>query len=358
MTASRFALLKDLQTATSSEERRDLLRRVTGALSDSAQPGSEAEFRELDKLLSQVAREYAVQVRTEFAQLVASSVTRFCESAEQFAMDDIAVAEPVLRNAGGLSDDILIRVAREKSQAHKLAVTKRHNVSVAVSDALVEHGDDNVVASLLENATAQIAEHTYDKVMVRAEENPALQAPLIRRESVPLDLLHNLYQRVEAQLRGEIVAKFGSASPDDLERAFKRSRERVSNNYTSLPEDMPAARKRLRSLQMSGKLAPAILPTLLREGGPSRTVFGLALAQLTDVEFHIADRVQAARDLDTLALLCRGARFDKGIFTSLAIILSPSSEGLAGVEKFNELYDAVPVEAAQRAMRFWKLRAA
>ena len=63
-----------------------------------------------------------------------------------------------------------------------------------------------------------------------------------------------------------------------------------------------------------------------------------------------------ANDLDTLALLCRGARIDRGLFTSLAIVLDRSAEGLAGVEKFGEIYDSVPVEAAQRAIRFWKVR--
>lgn len=332
------------------------MRRVTDALGNSAQPASEAEFGALDELLSTVAQEYSLRARAEFARLVASSVTHFSESARQFALDEIEISEPVLLHSETLSDDILIKVANERSQAHKLAVTKRASVSAAVSHALVEHGSDDVVASLLKNDRAQIGERTYDKVLKRAENNPAIQTPLVRRDGVPLDILHGLYQQVESRLRGEILAKFNGASAQELERAFKRSRERVTNIYASIPEDMPAAHKRLRSLQMTGQLKPTILPTLLREGAKSRTVFKLTLAQLTDVEYHVVDRALEAGDLDTLALLCRGARIDRDLFTSLAIVLDRSAEGLAGVAKFGELFDSVPVEAAQRAIRFWKVR--
>lgn len=356
MVGSRFALLKELPSASSSAERRELMRQVTDALGDSEQSFSEAEFGALDALLSTVAREYSTRVRAEFAQLVASNATRFSESARQFALDEIEVSEPILLHSKALPDDVLITVAREKSQAHKLAVTKRHNVSAAVSHALVEHGDNDVIRSLLRNDRAQIGEHTYDKVLTRAETDPTIQTPLVRRQGVPLDILHELYQKVEGQLRGDILTKFNGASEYELEQAFKRSRKRITNRYVSSPEDMPAARKKLESLQMSGRLKPTILPTLLREGAESRTLFKLTLAHLTDVEFHVVDRTLEAGDLDTLALLCRGAQIDKELFTSLALGLDRSTEGLAAVTRFGELYDSVPVAAAQRAIRFWKVR--
>jgi uncharacterized protein (DUF2336 family) len=356
MSGSRFALLKELPNTSSSEERRDLLRRVTDALSDVAHPPSEAEFAALDGLLSKVANEYSVQVRAEFAHLVASSGARFAESAEQFALDDIEIAEPVLRHSEALPEPVLIKVASEKSQAHKLAVTKRSSVSEAVSHALVEHGNDDVLVSLLANERAQIAENTYDRVLRRAETSPVIHGPLVRRGGVPVDILHSLYQQVESQLRTEILAKFEDASPEDLEKAFKRSRERLTSSYAFAPDDMPAARKRLRALQMSGQLKPAVLPGLLREGPTSRTAFKLVFAHLADVETDVVDRAVETGDMDALALLCRGARFEKGLFTSMAVALDPSAQGLGATQEFGELYEAVPVEAAQRALRFWKVR--
>lgn len=356
---SRFALLKDLGSETSSEARRELLRKVTDALSQQARPPSDAEFTQLDGVLAAVAQEYSLQVRTEFARLVAASVTRFCHASEQFALDDqIEVAGPVLRNSQALTEATLLRVANEKSQAHLMAVSQRLAVSESVSDVLVQRGDDAVVTSLLKNEGARIADATYEKVSLRADASAALRAPLVQRKNVPLDVLHGLYQKVEGDLRREILKKFDGASPADLEKAFERSRSRITESYKQAPEDMPAAKKRIAAMQASGQLTQPMLAALLREGANSRTCFKLAFARLTDVEFDVVDRAIEGDDLDTIALLCRGARFDRGLFVSLAVGLDKTDRGLAAAEQFGKLYESVPIEAAQRALRFWKVRAA
>jgi hypothetical protein len=38
--------------------------------------------------------------------------------------------------------------------------------------------------------------------------------------------------------------------------------------------------------------------------------------------------------------------------------LDRSEQGLGKAEAFGKLYESVPVQAAQRALRFWKVRAA
>jgi len=351
---SRFALLKDLPNRTSSEARRELLREVTGSLSGRA-AGEDAA--ELDKILASVAADFSVEVRTQFAKLVAASTTRFCHSAEQFALDEIDVAGPVLRHSQALSEDLLLKVVNEKSQQHMMAVTQRSTVSPRLSHALVERGDDEVVSSLLGNDGAAIADNTYDMVMERADTSPMLQAGLVRRKSVPLDLLNDLYLKTEADLRREILAKFGEVKPEELEKAFGRSRSRITTRYRRLPEDIEAARKRLAALEAQRLLAPPILASLLREGPASRTAFILTFAKLADVEFEVVQQAVDRADSDTLALLSRGANFDRGLFVTLAVGLDKSSTGLAKAEEYGALYESVPVQAAQRALRFWKVRA-
>jgi len=355
--SSRYALLKNLSANTSSEERRGLLRQVTDALTNNARPPSDAEFAELDHVLSLAASEYSTEVRTEFARMVAASVTRFCHASEKFAMDDIEVATPVLRHSQALTEEALLRVVNEKSQAHLLAVTKREAVSPRISEALVHKGSDEVVSSLLANQRAMISDSTYEVVAKRAETSKLLQAPFVRRQGVPMDLLNDLYMKVEKDLRKEIVQKFDSVPPADLEKAFERSRARITTAFRDVPDDMPLARKRLSLIEANRQLQPPILPGLLREGKDSRTVFKLAFAKLTDVPYDVIDPVVETPDIDTMALLCRGASFERGLFVTLAIGLDASEKGLGRAEEFGNLYESVPVLAAQRALRFWKVRA-
>jgi len=303
-----------------------------------------------------VASEFSTQVRAEFARLVAASPAHFTQAAEQFALDEIEVAAPVLQHAAQLSDDLLLKVVAEKSEAHLMAVTQRSSVSWRVSHALVEHGGDDVVSSLLGNEGADIADKTYDIVMERADESPRLQAGLVRRKSVPLELLNELYHKTEAGLRQEIMAKFDQVDVAELEKAFERSRIRLTCRYRQLPEDIALARKNLAALEAKRQLAPAVLLNLLREGANTRTTFLLAFAKLAEVEFEVIQRAVDEPNLDTMALLCRSAGFERGLFVSLAVALDKSGEGLAKAQEFAGLYESVPVHAAQRAMRFWKVR--
>jgi uncharacterized protein (DUF2336 family) len=354
---SRYTLLNNLSTSASSDQRRDLLRQVTDALTNNARTPSEAEFAELDEVLSLAASEYSTEVRTEFARLVAASVTRFCHASEQFAMDEIEVAAPVLRHSQALTEETLLKVVAEKSQAHIMAVTKREGVSERLSEAIVDKGSDEVVSSLLANERARISDSTYETVARRAETSTMLQAPLVRRQGVPIDLLNGLYLKVEAGLRREIVQKFGSVPPAELEKAFERSRDRITNAFRNMPDDLTEARKRLSKLEDNLQLLPAVLPSLLREGRNSRTLFKLALAKLVDASYDVIEPAVDTPDLDTLALLCRGAGFDRALFVTLAIGLDTTDKGLGRADEFGKLYESVPVETARRALRFWKVRA-
>ena len=352
----RFAMLADLAKETTSEGRRELLRRVTEALDPSA-PLVPDEVAAFDDVLAAVASDYSTQVRAQIARLIASSLSPFSRSAQRFAMDDIEVARPILEHSEALTEDTLLRVVNQKSQDHMMAVTRRRRISEAVSHALVERGDDAVVTSLLTNQRAEIGSEAYGMVAKRAETSPVLQAPLVRRSGVPIELLNDLYMKVEADLRREIVGKFESVPPEELEAAFRRSRTRLSNRY-SQPEDFEISKRRIDGLQRQGGLAPATLVTLMREGPAARTAFKLAFARLTDVEFDLIERVVEGQDLDTVALLCRGSNFDRALFVSLAVGLDRGDRAFDGADEFGKLYESVPIQAAQRAIRFWKVRAA
>jgi uncharacterized protein (DUF2336 family) len=352
----RFAMLANLAKETTSEGRRELLRKVTEAF-DPATPLAEDEINQFDDILATVAADYSKQVRAQIARLIASSLSPFSRSAQRFAMDDIEVARPILEHSEALTDDTLLKVVGQKSQDHMMAVTRRRRISEAVSHALVERGDDAVVTSLLTNAKAEIGSEAYGMVAKRAETSPTLQGPLVRRAGVPIELLNDLYMKVETDLRREIIGKFESVPPAELEAAFQRSRVRVSNLYKQ-PDDFELAKRRVDELQRKGTLVPPVLVSLMREGVSARTAFKIAFARLTDVAFDLIERVMEGQDMDTVALLCRGSQFDRALYISLAVGLDRSDRAMDGAQEFGKLYESVPVLAAQRAIRFWKVRAA
>jgi len=354
--APRFSILADLSKETSSEGRREILRKVTETFDQTN--ATDDTLTSLDELLASVAADYSTQVRAELAQLVAAN-PHFGRTAETFVLDDIEVAGPVLIHSRIVSDATLLRVIAKNSQPHMMAVTQRQDVSATVSHALVQAGNDEVVVSLLSNTKAQIGYDTYEAVAERAKESNALQVPMVRRQDVPVELLNELYVKVEASLRQEIIRKLDAVSPDEIDKAFQRSRHRITKKASGLPDDFAEAQKRVAELAVRGSLSARSLATLLREGKGGRTTFILAFAQLAEVDFNLVQRTVASRDLDTVALLCRGAGFDRALYVTLSIALgNPDDRSGPAAEELGKLYETVPVQAAQRAIRFWKVRAA
>lgn len=353
--ANNFALLLDLAKEGSSEKRRELLRQITDVFLADPPERSDRESQLFDEIVVAVAADLETQVRVELAKKVAASNAPVQRTARRLAMDVIEVARPVIEGSRALTETDILDVIQQKSQDHMLAVTKRPDIGEKVSSALVAKGEDRVVASLLENRTARMDRKTFEAVADRAQVSPVLHAPFVRNQHVPLDLLNNVYLKVEGGLRREIMRKFHGVSPAELEAALEASRNHLSAAYGALPDDYQAAKDRVDTLDKRGGLKPPVLVQLLREN--RRTDFYVAFSRLVDVEFDLTRRLVEAKDIDALAMLCRGAGFDRGLFVTITLLLADEGGGLSKTEEYGKLYEQVPVAAAQRALRFWKVRA-
>jgi uncharacterized protein (DUF2336 family) len=356
MQADSFALLLDLAKETSREKRRDLLRQVTDVfLAPSVSARTDRESALFDEIVGAVASDLETQVRVELARKIAHSRATLGPTARRLAMDEIDVARVVIEESGALTESDILDVIRNKSQEHLMAVTRRPDIGEIVSSALVERGEDRVVVALLENPTARIDRATFERVADRAETSVVIHAPFVRNHKVPLDMLNVMYLKVEGDLRREIIHKFHGVSPAELEAALARSRTHLSSAYGALPDDYCAAIDLIDMMTERGSLQPPVLIVLLCDN--RRTAFVLAFARLVDVDFDTCLRLVDARDVDALAILCRGAGFNRGLFVTICLMIAGDGYGIAKAEAFGQIYEQVPVAAAQRALRFWKVRA-
>jgi len=353
---SNFALLKDFGRETSSDKRRELLRRATEMFIVSDEALSAQDSALLDEVVQAMTAELSASMRADLARKVASSGHLLNRSARTLAMDDIEIARPVLESSSALTERDLLDVVEQKTGDHMMAITRRTDIGTNVSSALVTRGEDRVVASLLENQTAAINEETYERVVKRAETSRILQAPIVRRKNVPLHLLNDLVFRVEANLRQEILQQFTSVSPEDLNAALRKSKRRLAQTQEHLTREVQAARRHVDQMDRQGQLVPPVLVTLLREGATKRPIFIQAFAKMTDMPDDLIDRLVSAGDLDALAMLCRASGFDRALFVTLAAMIIGGENPLSRIEEFGALYLRVPTEAAQRAIRFWKVR--
>lgn len=354
MSVSRLQDLIDLAKEPSSEKRRELLRELTDQFFG-VTPPSAVESELYGAVLAQLTAEMEQTVRQELATRFSVAPNAPRSLARTLAMDVEDVAVPILRACNALDESDLLDVVRVKGQGHLRAVSERASVTEAVSDVIVERGDDDTVVVLVRNDGAQLSRGAQEAVVDRAQANPELQDALIHRASLPPDLLNEMYFVVEAQLRQKILERNAAMPPDRLEAALAVGRSRMRHADGSLPADFDTASAYVRELRAAGGLTPEVLARFLRSGG--RTEFLIALAELADIDFHTARQIVDSAQLDALAVVCKSADMDRALFLTYAVVLlNKEGDAMAKAQSYGRMYAELSRETAQRTLRFWRMR--
>lgn len=357
MSAPRLAELIALAREPSSERRRALLRELTDVFLDPAEPTTAEASLLFDEVAGRLQADMDEAVRAAFAERVAQSERTPYALASRLAHDDaITVAGPVLRQSPVLDEAALLSVARTKGQDHLRAVGSRPALPASVTEVVVERGDDETVLTLLQNGTALFNRAASEAVVERAETSPALQPAVIDRPDLPADLLNELYFAVETRLRWRIMQRNADLSPEQLDAALAAGRERLARRAAANQgADEDAGMTAARALLARGEVTPSALAGLLRRGERATVVALLALR--VNVPFVAVRRVFEHADLDALGVLCRVAGFDKALFLTFAVtVLERTPEPMAAAREYARLYDQLTPEAADRVIRFWRLR--
>jgi len=346
--------LIDLAGEPSSARRRELLREVTDLFFMAPDAHGPREMGLFDDVLLALSTEMETEVQAELAGRMADAEKPPRALLRTLAAAPIAVADPLLRRSSALTEDDLLHVAATQGQAHLRAISGRAEVSRAVSEVIVDRGDDQTLHTLLRNDRADLSREASEKAVSRAAENPALHAAVVERQALPVDLLNEMYFVVEARLREQITTKNAAIDPAALDAALETGRKRMATRDGALPPDFAEAEAHIRTLKARKAITPTTLVSLLRSG--ERTRFLVALCELSDIDFHTARRIVERKDLDALAIVCKAADFDRALFLTFAVLILDPGKGMAKAEEYGRLYADLPKDAALRTMRFWKMR--
>lgn len=353
---SRLPELLALAEEGSSEKRRALLRELTehffGAPSRTA-----TEDTLYGAVLAELADDMETAVRAELSARFATASDAPVGLIRRLAHDEAAVAGAVLAASPVLTDADLLGVVRKHGQEHLRAVSARPSVSEAVSDVIVERGDDETLGTLLRNDGARLSRQASETAVERARANPALHEATVSRATLPPDLLNEMYFVVEARLRTQILEQNARMDPALLDSALTAGRNRVAADDGALPSDYAECLAYVEELDAAGQLTPQMLARFLRSGG--QTSFLIALARLADIDFHTARQIVERRELDALAVVCKSADLDRALFLTYAVVLlNDDGEAMAKAHSYARMYAELTREAALRTIRFWRLRRA
>ena len=159
-------------------------------------------------ILEKLIREVSPEIRRKLALKLAEAPGTPRELAVLLANDDIDIASPILLKCKALS-------GCRPHRNHPQSVDPAHagdlhaaRSPTAVADALVEHGGNDVIRSLLENPDAQIGRATMAYLVEQSRAVDEFQEPLAWRQDLPRDLAVRMCFWVSAAIRQYIVEKF------------------------------------------------------------------------------------------------------------------------------------------------------
>ncbi len=353
---SRLQDLIELAREPSSERRRELLREITDMfLSCTPAQLDDGHLAAFDDVMGAIASEMEQAVRAELSLRLAPLRTAPPRLLRRLARDDLAVAEPVLRQSPALNDSDLVELADTDSQGRLRAITQRASLSAEVADAIIAHAADITLRELLRNEGAELSREASETAIDRAQVNPELHAAVVERSSLPPDLLNEMYFVVEARLRLKIMERNASLDLKALEKALEAGRNRVAAKDGMVPSELPEMQAEIQLLASRGQLTPTVLTAYLRQG--ERDHFTVALSHMAGIDFVTARRILDSRDVDPLAIICKAAGFDRTLFlTFVVLMLDEEADGLGRAQEYGLLYSQLTSEAASRAIRFWRMR--
>ncbi|MFC2954090.1 DUF2336 domain-containing protein [Marinicaulis aureus] len=349
--ASRLNQLMELAREGSPEARRDLLRLITDLFMAPSAQHSPAVMQHFEAILSRLAGDAEPALRRETAERLADAPAAPKGLINLLARDNIAVAEPVLKRSTALSDDDLIAIITLRNQGHINAIARRAEIPSTVSAAIVDHGAEAALISLAKNQGAQFSAAAMQAMVAKARKRTDLQVPMTGRYDLPPQLLTQLYFYVASPLKKEILHRSDMLDPALVDVAVRANRHRLMDEIADEPHE---TQEFISDAIRMNAVHETLLKRLIAE--KRRREFQFAFAHFIGVDLATGQTILNDQSFEALAVACRAVSVERPNFARFVMALRKSGGEEAKALRILDLYEKVPVEAAERIMRFWRMR--
>jgi len=257
----------DNSIAHSSEERRSaMLRHLTDLFLVGSDQYSEEEVDLIDDIFVRLVATIEHSSRALLSIRLGPVALAPPKILRVLACDDaIEVASPVLSQAARIDTETLIECARTKNQEHLLAISRRKTLPEALTDVLVERGDQQVVLSTAKNPGAMFSVKGYDKLVKRSHGDDALTFCVGMRPDLPPQLFEQLLTAASEKVSKKLVAEREYAK-GDIERVVGEVAGHIQAGTATQPLGYAAAQVLVQSLQQAGLLTSAKLQEFASTG--------------------------------------------------------------------------------------------
>ncbi|MEO6783605.1 MAG: DUF2336 domain-containing protein [Bradyrhizobium sp.] len=350
-------LLDELQATLAHgtvARRVETLRRVTDLFINGAVDFSDEQIELFDDVFQCLMHHIETSAKALLANRLAPISSAPPATIRTLAFDDvIEIAGPVLSRSERLDDEALIETARSKGQAHLLAISTRRVLSGAVTDVLVLRGNDDVVQSTVNNPGAEFSEHSFTRLVERAEGDDDLATCVGLRPTVPRHLYLKLIAKASATVRARLEAANPQQAGDvpNAVRAATQLARAAPNRETAIAHAL------VKSLYDDGRLDEHQVEAFAAAGKFDEA--NAAIAALANVSVSIAENMMVETRAEGVMILAKVSGMS---WTTVKAIIN-MRDNLSGLDRSDlaackETYERLRPSTAQQVLRFHRMQQA
>ena len=356
--ATSESLLDELQTTLAHgtvARRVETLRRVTDLFINGAVDYSDEQIGLFDDVFQCLMEHIETSAKALLANRLAPINTEPPLTVRALAFDDlIEVAAPVLSGSERLDDEALIETARNKSQAHLMAISLRKVLSRAVTDVLVLRGNDEVIQSTVNNPGAEFSERGFTRLVTRAEGDDDLATCLGMRPTIP----RHLYLKLIAKASAAVRARLEAAHPQqagEVPTAVREATRLARSAPSATSQETAISHALVKSLYEDGRLDEHQVAAFAEAGKFDEA--NAAVAALANVSVSIAEDMMVETRAEGVMILAKVSGMS---WATVEAIINMRDE-LSGLERSDlgackATYERLRSSTAQQVLRFHRMQ--
>jgi uncharacterized protein (DUF2336 family) len=235
-----------------------------------------------------------------------------------------------------------------------MAISTRRTLSGAVTDVLVQRGNNEVIQSTVNNPGAEFTERGFTRLVSRAEGHDNLTTCIGLRPSVP----RHLYLKLLAKASDTVRQRLEAANPQqaaEVPTAVKEATRRARSATSTITQNTAIAHALVKSLYDHGRLDESEVASFAAAGKFDEA--NASIAALANVPVAIAENMMIESRAEGVMILAKVA----GLSWPTVKTIIKMRDDLSGAEPSNLLvckdtYERLRPSTAQQVLRFHRMQ--
>src|SRR5471032_3093597 len=261
-------------------------------------------------------------VRQAMAEVFARSADAPAAVVQALSLDQASVALPVLDHSPLLIDADLVDIIATGNGEMQCAIARRINLPASVCAAIAEVGTPAAALELIENAYAELAPFSWDRIVERHGHLAAIRESMLVLEDLPAATRVALVAKLSDTLAQFVVAR-NWLSADRADRVASEARERSTVNIASRSRGNEM-RGLVQHLRATGQLTAGLILRALLSG--NLELFDSALSELSGLPGARVSALLHDRGGASLHALLTRAGLPESTFAAFRAALEVSHE--------------------------------